>query len=489
MSLLDANWYGLNSTRAFPLDDAATGRDDNGTFLPSDILVDAAIRFPSALGNYACLAAVTVTPGIVTVVLHAVTGVLRPTAALPAPAAPVLTPIASFSLAQPITPYISYAVEPLIPGVGGWLVFGPGIDTPYQGTFTTAAQAALLPRCATFYGTSPVTGLGRRFGLDPLPGLVKLAGGNDLSMSIQPRVINGTVVNAVVIGLNSNLTRDPYSFYAGPCSGRPESGTCAPPGITQINTTFPDSAGNINITWQDIQVYPLATKNGGVIISVPYQLADVCPPKALPNPVTGALPDTGNDDCVTPLPVATSMAAPMMMAAPVAPPPSFIAFTSTPTNMKVVSGLFSGGRTGYAAESTEALNQSVYTGPETATSFELILELPPLGHAAAGLLLDYQPNGDCLMVLVNSATNALELWSVVSGRQRISRATLPRAATGRMKLSIQLGRNADDITQVAATLTGSTTSALTWRGISRPGQFGVAALGGRALFHRLDWTS
>lgn len=486
MSLQDTNWYGLNGARLYPLDDAATGKDDTGNTLPDDILVDAAIRFPSSAGNYACLAAVTVTKTLVTVVLQAATGILRPTSALAAPASPVYTPLATISLPQPVTPYISYALTPILANSGGWLVFGPGVNTPYQGKFSTLAQGAFLPRCASFYASPVVTGIGRKFCADPITGLARINAGNDLYVKIEKRAIGNSVIDAVVIGLNPNTSRDVFQYYSGPCGKRPESGTCTPPGITQINTTVPDYKGNINITWKNIRPYPYATGAGGVALNIPYQLSDVCPKKVLPDPTTGALPNTGNDDCVNPPPV-INLPAPRIAMMPPPAPVTEIEFNGASTPMRVVSGLFSAGRTGYAAESAEAPNLSLLPETETLRSSTLTLELPGASRTAAGFLLDYRDAENYAMVLLDSATKALEFWTVRQGRQRISRTPLAKFGAGRAQLEIKLSRDSEQILQVAAAVKGAAIGAMTWRGNSEAGRVGLAAIGDRAVFHSLHW--
>ena len=40
MALFNNNWFNLNSTRRYPIDDSATGESDTGLDFPNDIIVD-----------------------------------------------------------------------------------------------------------------------------------------------------------------------------------------------------------------------------------------------------------------------------------------------------------------------------------------------------------------------------------------------------------------------------------------------------------------
>jgi hypothetical protein len=51
MSILNNNWFNINSTRRYPVDDFATGASDEGFELPNDIITDIRIRFPRSAGK------------------------------------------------------------------------------------------------------------------------------------------------------------------------------------------------------------------------------------------------------------------------------------------------------------------------------------------------------------------------------------------------------------------------------------------------------
>ena len=43
-SILNNNWYNLNSTRKYPLDDGCTGIDDVGKLFPATLITDLHLR-------------------------------------------------------------------------------------------------------------------------------------------------------------------------------------------------------------------------------------------------------------------------------------------------------------------------------------------------------------------------------------------------------------------------------------------------------------
>lgn len=71
MEATQNNWYNLNAQRDYPLDDTATGVDDAGVRMPTDLLVDCNLRWPRALGRYAFLTGLTTTPTTVTALFAA----------------------------------------------------------------------------------------------------------------------------------------------------------------------------------------------------------------------------------------------------------------------------------------------------------------------------------------------------------------------------------------------------------------------------------
>lgn len=290
------DWYNGNATRAYPLDDAATARDDAGREVPSQVLVDCRIRFPLALGRHAYLGGLTVGPRIVTALFLAAPAPVRTPLAAPPPPPPTFAPLAAVSLVRPVAPYRHYPLQGLAPGVGGWVVFGPGIDEAYSGRLSTPAQGLLLPRVAAPYRPPPVRGLGRMGSATPLGGLVKLLGGTDLEVVRAVREVDGVEVDAIVIRLLDALNRNVLALYRGPCGGRPESYTCPKPPLEQINTVGPDCTGDLTIDFRGIRVAPFRD-GGGLALDFSRGLAETCTDSDRLPDAAGRLPGDHDDQC------------------------------------------------------------------------------------------------------------------------------------------------------------------------------------------------
>ncbi|NDC10657.1 MAG: hypothetical protein EBZ75_15235, partial [Oxalobacteraceae bacterium] len=109
MSIRNQNWYNLQSTRRYPLDDISTGVDDAGAFIREDIIVDCHIRFPANLGQYLYVQGITVSTGIVTVLFGATSDVDS-----------AGQTVCAVSLPQPVVPYVNYPVTPIAGPISGW---------------------------------------------------------------------------------------------------------------------------------------------------------------------------------------------------------------------------------------------------------------------------------------------------------------------------------------------------------------------------------
>jgi len=292
--LLNTQWYNANATRNYPLDDGATTVDDAGVPLPADILLDAKLRFPATLGRYLYVGSVTVTRRLVSVVLMASEAAAEgPPESSSAGDATGDTPIATISLRTPVAVGVPHAVEPLVAGVGGWIVFGAGAnDEPYSGRFSSVHQGMLLTRCARSDRVPPVASFGKVHTAGALTGLVHLKAGFDLAITTADRLIHGQIVRAVVFSLANTLDRNVLKLYAGANMPRPESGTCKKPALERIGPAFPDCDGNIEIDFRNMR-YTAFAGGGGMVIDLNLGLDQACAagtPPYMPDD-SGSLPD------------------------------------------------------------------------------------------------------------------------------------------------------------------------------------------------------
>jgi hypothetical protein len=269
MVIRNNDWYNLNSTRHYPLDDNATGDTDTTGSLPSNIIVDCRMRFPLLAGKFAYIGSINITENLVSVTFLAAQTV----AAEKDTAAPNIIsefgPLAVVTVVNP-TEYRPYPLEALYPGVGGWIIFGSGIKEPYHADFTTPEQSFLTPGAARWYRGLPVPSVQKEGVADTLTGLIRLKGSNSVSVTAPAagRVINGVTRRAIVIAVKDGLGLLSLSDLVGPCGQRPESRTCDALPIEYINTVDPDCDGNIDIRFIGtlVTTYPYASLSSEALI-------------------------------------------------------------------------------------------------------------------------------------------------------------------------------------------------------------------------------
>lgn len=272
MPIRNNNWYDTNCQRSYPLDESATGFDDAGRPVPEDVLADLRLRFPASMGAAAWLSGLTVGDGLVTAVFQACDGAGTPGS---------FAPLAAVTVPQPVVAGVQYPLRALADGVGGWVAFGHGLSRAYTGRLSLPSQGRLMARCASAYATPPVSGLGREGAASPLRGLVTLRAGTNVSIARETRLVpagGGTrAVRAVVFRLLDPPGRDVYRIYAGPCGGRPESGTCAGVPLESIDAATPGCDGTLEIEFRGVRATPFAA-GGGVLLELPLGLAASCAP-------------------------------------------------------------------------------------------------------------------------------------------------------------------------------------------------------------------
>jgi len=270
---LRANWYNLNSGRRYPLDDKATGTDDSGARLPADTLVDCHLRFPVTAGRHAFLSGLTITDSLVTAIFLGATTTESTRGRF--------TPLGAVTIPKPVDSLVHYPIQPLYPGVGGFVVFDD-VEETFAGRFSTPEQGLLAPRCARSYNPLPVSEL-RKLGVGTaLTGLVTIIGEDDVEVVKEtititnPETLETETVEALVVRLQQLQGGvNVLAKYIGPCGQRPESGTCDREGIQLINDAKPDCDGNINFDFRNMVVGELSSC-GGFFLDVSVGLDDAC---------------------------------------------------------------------------------------------------------------------------------------------------------------------------------------------------------------------
>lgn len=276
MGITEHTHGNLNDIRGYPFVDTATRRDANGKIMPESVLNDCHLWWPHAYGEMGFVSTVTVSPALVTMTFaayNAGTG--------------EITAIAVLQVDRAYTPYRSYELQALQPGVGGWAAVGrvpeelTGLTT---WTFDDPSNAELLERVAEFYEVYPVSSLGKKDVPIELTGDVRFLAGSNLTIEEGYRYVDNELVRCVVFALDGEQLPALYSHFVGPCGKRPESDTCDVPAIRRINAVEPDASGRIYLEVDNANSVLDATLDApdvdeeGVVLITPIDYDDICTP-------------------------------------------------------------------------------------------------------------------------------------------------------------------------------------------------------------------
>jgi hypothetical protein len=272
MPIRNQNWYNANESRRYPLDDQSNGRDDAGLEIVDSVLVDCDIRFSSLLGNLLYVQGITVSRGLVSVVFGIADDLLQTTGRT----------VAAVTVQRPITKYRHYDITPLVDGIDGWVVFGAGVDEEISLRFATPAQTFISVRCADNYAPLPIPSIKKTGVGSALSDIVTFDGLDPVVIThekIKPDPDSEEEVDVLMFRLNTQQitsTYNPLSEFIGPCSGRPDSGTCGKDPIEFINGVEPDCDGNIVIEFNEPLVAATLADCAGIGVDVEIGLNELC---------------------------------------------------------------------------------------------------------------------------------------------------------------------------------------------------------------------
>jgi len=248
------------------------------------------------------------------------------------------SPLAVLSVARPVQVGRAYPVTPQAAGVGGWVSFGSGANgEPWSGRFSRAGQSRLTSRAGKPYRPLPVLSVQALNADARLTGLVTLRAEAPLSLTKEERDVDGALRDCIVVRLVETAGVDGFpvptdlavgetqqsvfQLFAGPCSGRPEAGTCGCPQPLQfVNAVAPDCDGVLTIEFRGCANIASITETSGVAVSCALGLTDTCLPLHIPGS-DGRLPDE-----YVPVPVS-----PPPPVVPPVPPPDTVDPTPVPT--------------------------------------------------------------------------------------------------------------------------------------------------------------
>lgn len=296
MPIHNSHWQNRNEGIAYPLADSATALADDGSRLPSNIISDLNLRWPLSYGRHAFLASASVTPTLVTLTFQAAATLESAD----------FVPLAVISIVGRLDEGRVYTLQAQAPGVGGWVSFGSAASDheTWRGRFSTPAQALLAARAARAYRELPVKSLRVENASTPLAGVVTLRLDPPLTATAEQREIRGVVRDCIVIRLEETgnnrvpaetaqllpATQSVFASFAGPCGGRPESGTCDDPQPVEfVGGVMPDCDGLLTIEFQGCATLARLDGRCGVAVSCLAGVGNACLPGRLPD-AEGNLP-------------------------------------------------------------------------------------------------------------------------------------------------------------------------------------------------------
>ena len=281
MAQIFQDWLVRNSGRIYPLDDAATGYGDAGNPLPESAIVDMNLWVPhyefdgGRKLEYCYVSSVIKTESILSITVLGTAGHVYPAAGDPVaqPETP-FTPICTLSVTRPFTPYRNYAVTPMLPGVGGWIMLGDVNDgEDFVIHMSTPEQGLLAPKAVRWYTPLPIPEVGLKDGVITIDGDVILDDSGNISIEKKLRTIEGEAEPREVIEFS--MPTDELSRFSGPCGGRPESGTCNRTPITSLSGVEADCSGNIDLNITGLEVNTI-TDGNGICIDSDISLTQAC---------------------------------------------------------------------------------------------------------------------------------------------------------------------------------------------------------------------
>lgn len=399
MSVRNQNWYNLQATRRYPLDDTSTGEDNSGNNIRESILVDCHIRAPRRYGRYFYVQGINISNTLVTLLIGATEELDSTTT----------TTIGAVSVLKPLAEYVNVPLTAIQPGVTGWVAFGAGIRENFSGRYGTAAQTLISARCGRPYTDLPIQTIGKNNLATALTGLVQINAAAPVTAQYydayavpkyNPKTgeTNATPVKAIVFsGEAPTADFNPYSYFLGPCSQRPETGTCNKTPIETINGVTADcETGNINIVFGGGLSGRPFKDCGGLDITTPLGLAEACndkPPGQEKRRDICCPDEDGDSEYCWPEETQTSATTLPVLSQTQNLPVRVLLTETAPELFYTRSGAFDLKITGYAAVDPAVANISTYNqsasdwvlNTDTRVVFRLIDDTP----AIAGALLNF----------------------------------------------------------------------------------------------------
>jgi len=267
MRVVTKDFLNENAYRNYPVDDAATMEPYSGPLLErvSSLLADLSMCIPKAAAACAFVSSINVTDRLVTMTImgsathpfmQGAPATTLHSADYAALGAIVLARVQA--LRDDVLPGAVVPLIPVEPGVGGWVVFGPGILEAGSWHFSGPSASMLSDRCVTRLDYSGVLSIGRQGFETALDGAVLLEGQQGLEI-----VQAGPSELRLQFSGDSTTVRRNLAQYVGECGGRPEAGSCGGDPIRRINGVYPAGPASEIVVVLDRPFYATIAGSGG----------------------------------------------------------------------------------------------------------------------------------------------------------------------------------------------------------------------------------
>lgn len=295
MRVVTKEFLNENSYISYPIDFRATyepySKEDASAI--NSILLDMKLTIPEDVATTAFIASIKVTPALVSLVIMGSKespyyDVDPPT---PTYSSDEYTAFSAIVLAT-VTATKSTAIqqnpiklESAIEGVGGWVVFGPGVQNNSSWSFNGSASSAIASSAITRYKYGGVKSFAKKGFEQTIDGVTFIAGQNGIEV-----VRSGANTLSIQFSGTTLDIKDELSEYKGLCGVRPETDTCTYNPIKTVNNILPkiNIAGkNEVVLVLDLPLYGgyrdisgpngVNITNGGFTVTSDVPLESLCP--------------------------------------------------------------------------------------------------------------------------------------------------------------------------------------------------------------------
>lgn len=295
MRVVTKEFLNENAYISYPIDFRATyepySKEDASAI--NSILLDMKLTIPEDVANTAFIASIKITPALVSLIIMG---------SKESPYYDLEPPVPTYSSEEytvfsavvlgTITVAKSAAIqqnpvklEAAIDGVGGWVVFGPGVQNTASWSFSGPASSAIASSAITRYKYGGVKLLAKKGFEQTISGTTFIAGQNGIEV-----VKSGSNTLSIQFSGTTLDVKNELSEYKGLCGIRPETDTCTYNPIKSINNIPPKTNTNGKneiVLVLDLPLYGsyrdisgsdgTNIPNGGFIVTSDVPLESLCP--------------------------------------------------------------------------------------------------------------------------------------------------------------------------------------------------------------------